>query len=59
MSHIMMNLRHSVEFSLFVLDLLFDEFLLLLGEVHLVHLHHEFVPSLLLFHLLRLLLGVL
>ena len=39
-------LRHAVQFCLFVLDFLLDEFFLLLTEVHLVHLDHQFVPGL-------------
>ena len=42
-----------------MLYLLFDEFLLLLTEVHLVHLDHELVPGLFLLDFLGLLLGVL
>ena len=42
-----------------MLDLLFYELFLLLAQVHLVHLDHEFVPSLFLFNLFVLLASVL
>ena len=53
------DLRHAVQLSLFVLDLLLNQILFLLAQIHLIHLDHKLVPGLLLLDLFSLLLRVL
>ena len=53
------HLRHPIQLCFFMLDFLFNELFLLFTQVHLVHLDHEFVPSLLLLNLFVLLPSIL